>query len=578
MFRLHRWLISALAVCFPFLSVGAQASTVGAPAAVFSTDYERHAVAADEPRASAIGAQILAAGGSAADAAVATMLALGVTNPASSGLGGGGFALYYEAKSKQLTFIDFRERAGAAATPDMFQQATARGIQDASKLGGLAVGVPGEPAGIEALLNKFGHLARERVTEPAALLAEQGAIVSVHLADVLREHENELLKDPVARSWLTDGAHARVAGATAKNPALARAIRALGQSGAQPFYLGPIARQIVQAVHKHQGHLSRQDLADYRVVERAPLCREHFGRRICSAPPPSAGGYTLLASLALLERWLTPSSRANEPELIHALAESFKGPFMDRQRYFGDPDYADLPIDALLAPDRIHARAALYHRTLAGDVNAYALPLPEPIERAVQPEGGGTSHLCVVDAEGNVAAVTTTVNLPFGARLTAHGILLNDEMDDFARGVGERNAYGLLGGAHNLAGPGHRPVSTMSPTIVFDRDGNPELCIGGSGGSRIVTSVAQATYRVLVLNQAPADVIAMPRMHHQGDPDRLEIEDTIDPHVRTQLIARGHTVKTPAWTANIQMIQIRHESPHLRAASDPRKGGAPAGQ
>jgi gamma-glutamyltranspeptidase/glutathione hydrolase len=506
------------------------------------------------------------------------MLALGVTNPAASGLGGGGFALYYEAKTKQLTFIDFRERAGSAATADMFQQATARGVVDPSRLGGLAAGVPGEPAGIEALLHKFGKLSRDRVTEPAALLAEQGAAVSTYLADILRDHETELLKDPVAQSWLMDHGHALAAGAIAKNPALARAIRALGQSGAQSFYLGPIARQIVQAVQKHKGHLSREDLAAYRVVERAPLCREHFGRRICSAPPPSAGGYTLLASLALLEHWLSPSTRANEPELIHALAESFKGPFMDRQHYFGDPDYAALPIDALLAPERIQQRAALYHRTLALDPNAYALPLPEPVQETVQPEGGGTSHLCVVDAEGNVAAVTTTVNLPFGARFTAHGILLNDQMDDFARGVGERNAFGLVGGAHNLAGPGHRPVSTMSPTIVFDRDGNPELCIGGSGGSRIVTAVAQATYRVLVLGQAPGDVMALPRMHHQADPDRLEIEASADPHVVAQLSARGHTVKDQAWTAKVQMIQMRHDSPHLRAASDPRKGGAPAGQ
>lgn len=579
-----RWLRGCLSIgyllCIPFFNANAQqAAAPQTPvAASYAADYERYAVAADDPRASAVGAQVLAQGGSAADAAVATVLALGVTNPAASGLGGGGFALYYEAKTQQLTFIDFRERAGGAATADMFVQAEARGIADASRVGGLATGVPGEPAGLEALLNKFGKLARERVTEPAALLAEQGVPISPYLAELLPRFEADLLKDSDARAWLTDGVHALPAGAVAKNLPLSRAIRAFGQSGAQPFYLGPIARQIVQAVQKHKGHLSRQDLADYRVVERQPLCRQLLGRRICTAPPPSAGGYTLLASLSLLERWLTPSTRANEAELLHALAESFKGPFLDRQRYFGDPDYANLPIDALLAPDRINARAALYHRTLVGQVDAYALPLPEPVAETVQPEGGGTTHLCVVDAEGNVAAVTTTVNLPFGARYSAHGILLNDQMDDFARAVGERNAFGLIGGVNNLPGPGHRPVSTMSPTIVFGSDGKPELCIGGSGGSRIVTAVAQAAYRVLVLNQAPSDVMSMPRMHHQGDPDRLEIEAGADAHVLAQLTARGQSIKDTQWTAKVQMIQIRREPPSLRAASDYRKGGAPAGE
>lgn len=568
------------ALLSPSLHVGAQASDTPASEPAFAADFQRYAVAADEGRASAIGAQILSQGGSAADAVVATVLALGVTNPAASGLGGGGFAMYYEAKSKQLTFIDFRERAGAAATEDMFPAAEARGIANASRVGGLATGVPGEPAGLEALLNKFGKLARERVTEPAALLAEQGSPVSQYLSDIAKRMEADLLKDEGARAWLTDGTHVLAPGVVAKNAALARAIRAFGQSGAQPFYLGAIARQIVQANKKHQGHLTREDLANYRVVEREPLCRELLGRRVCTAPPPSAGGYTLLASLALLERWLTPSTRANEPELIHALAESFKGPFLDRQRYFGDPDYAQLPIDDLLAPARLNARAALYHRTLAGDVNAYALPLPQPVPETVQPENAGTSHLCVVDAEGNVAALTTTVNLPFGARYSAHGILLNDQMDDFARAVGERNAFGLIGGVNNLPGPGHRPVSTMSPTIVFGADGEPELCIGGSGGSRIVTAVAQASYRVLVLGQAPGEVMALPRMHHQGDPDRLEIEAGSDPAVLQQLTARGHEIKDTQWTAKVQMIQIQRDNGtvRLRAASDYRKGGAPAGE
>ncbi|MCG8555707.1 MAG: gamma-glutamyltransferase [Proteobacteria bacterium] len=543
-----------------------------------SGQYERYAVASDEAQASRIGASILRQGGSAADAAVATMLALGVTMPASSGLGGGGFALYYEAARDELTFLDFRERAPFGATPAMFTEAEARGLEHPSRVGGLASGIPGEPAGIAELLKRFGKLPRRRVTEPAARLAERGIQVSPYVARLSGFAGAELVRDPLARRWFAPGKKTLEPGRRLRRPALAKTIRSLGKWGARPFYRGPIARAIVRANRKAGGIFTRKDLADYRVVHRSPLEASHFGFRWVTAPPPSAGGYTLLASLALLERWLPQPDKATEAELQHALVESFKGPFLDRSRYFGDPDHVKVPLGELRAEAHVSRRAQLFRARQSRPASDYASPVRR---RSSQPtlasEGGGTTHLCVVDAQGNVAAVTTTINLPFGARYTAAGMIMNDELDDFARAVGARNAFELEGGAPNLPGPGHRPVSTMTPTIAFGKEG-PALCIGAAGGSRIVTGVAQTAFRVLVRNEPVASAVARPRIHHQGSPDVLRYEEQLDPEVVKQLGERGHKLEAGRWAAKVALVRIRTESPRLIAASDPRKGGRPAGR
>lgn len=552
----------------------------------FHARYAHHAVAADHPLASQAGADILAAGGNAADAAVATALALGAVSPASSGLGGGGFALYYRASDRSLTFLDFRDRAPMAATPDMF--ARREGDDEAaaaarSQTGGLAVAVPGEPAGLMEILERFGshRVTRAAITAPAEHYAHEGVPASRIVAGYSRPFVALLAADPVLGAFLPSPTEPIPQGAPLRNEALARTLHELGAHGARAFYRGAIAREIARVVRAHGGILTDDDLAAYEVVERTPLRATRFGREIVTAPPPSAGGFTLLASLGLLERWMpTPREGA---ALRHALAESWLGPFADRMAYAGDPDFTPIPVDALLDPARLDARAAVFDPHRARPMADFAMPLPDTQPTAS--EGGddhGTSHLCVVDDEGNVMALTTTVNLPFGARLTAAGIVLNDQMDDFARGVGETNAFGLVGGAANLPGPGHRPVSTMSPTIVLE-NGLPVMCLGGSGGSRIVTAVEQVLVFRLFVDGTMGAAVERPRVHHQGAPDTLSTEIGLPDALALALAARGHRLSAPVeGSANVQGIAIERDAQGaviaLDAASDPRKDAEPRGE
>jgi gamma-glutamyltranspeptidase/glutathione hydrolase len=548
------------------LVAGLTADTAPQFAAVFTRD----AVASDHAEASQAGAEILAAGGNAADAAAATMLALGVVNPASSGLGGGGFALYYSAKDGSVSFLDFRERAPRAATPTMFETETPRppGPANApSQLGGLAVGVPGEPAGIEMLVRRFGRLPLDQVVAPALRLAEQGFTVSEALALMGAAFEGQLRKDPVMATWNLE-----------PGGSLARVLHAFAQEGAGVIYGGAIGQQIVAAVQSHGGIMTLDDLRAYRVRSRKPLEATVFGHRWVTAPPPSAGGFTMIQSLLILEKavGLHPTYDAT---FLHAMAESWKGPFLDRQRYFGDPDQVIMPIDRMLQASRIAKRAALVEDGKAHPIEAYDFPIEWSRREAATSDGAGTSHLCVVDSEGNVASVTTTVNLPFGARFTGGGIVMNDEMDDFASNVGETNAFGLVGGARNLPGPWKRPVSTMSPTIVFE-DGKPDLCIGASGGSRIVTATEQVALDVLVFGMDVGPAVAAPRIHHQGIPRSLRVETLapLDAALQEALRQRGHSIQPIHNVANVQAIEIEQlPTRSLHAASDPRKGGRPAG-
>ncbi len=380
-----------------------------------SGEYERYAVAADHPLASDAGAEVLAAGGNAADAAAATMLALGVVSPASSGLGGGGFALYYRASDRSLHFLDFRERAPAAATADMFARREGdddRTAASRSRVGGLAVAVPGEPAGIDALVTRFGSgsVTRAQIVAPALRYATEGFEASSSIEEYSRWVGDSIRRDPVLGRWFPAGQSAIPAGHRLTNPEQARTLRELAARGAEAFYRGRIAREIVRRVRAEGGILTLEDLAAYQVAAREPLVADRLGFRWASAPPPSAGGVTMLASLALFERWVPPAHRrADSAFFRHALAESWKGPYSDRQLYLGDPDHVDVPTAALLTDARADARARAFHPTLAQATARYDLPLAGRETRpAVPGSDAGTSHLCVVDAEGNVASVTTT--------------------------------------------------------------------------------------------------------------------------------------------------------------------------
>ena len=579
----------ALSLLLPFSSSTAQnvpqPEAEAAPA--FAQDFARYAVAADQPIASQVGAEILEAGGNAADAAAATMLALGVVNPASSGMGGGGFLLYYRASDQTLTFLDFRERAPAASTASMYDGVPNPGegpAARASQLGGLASGVPGEPAGIDMMVSRFGALPLASVVAPSVKLAEDGFPMTAYVTRMTGPFGPQMRDDDVMRGWFASDGPIE-AGTVIRRPVLGRTLRAFGQHGAQAIYDGPIAAEIVSRNRARGGIFTAQDLRDYEVVERQPLSADHFGLRFVTTPPPSAGGYTMLQSLAILDGLparfrATPQGTNANAAWLHAVAESWKGPFFDRQRYFGDPDHVELPIAQMLSAERIAARVAAFHPLLAMPSADYDLPIRLD-EGVTQPDNAGTSHLCVVDAEGNIASVTTTVNLPFGARYTAAGIVMNDEMDDFARAVGEANAFGLVGGAPNLPGPGRRPVSTMSPTIVFDQHG-PRLCAGAAGGSRIVTAIQQVAMNTLLLGMPLQEALAAPRIHHQGTPNQLRVEEfaPLPEEVQSELRARGHVIEPIRNVAVVQAIRLGRgeDEPAITAGCDPRKGGLPAGR
>lgn len=533
--------------------------------------YTHFAVASDHPEASRAGAEVLRSGGTAADGAAAAMLALGVASPASSGLGGGGFALYYRASDRSLTFIDFRETAPEALTPERITRFSPGGPPRAM---GPTVGVPGEPRGIEALLQRFGRLGLSRVVEPAVRLAEEGFTPSERTEELSERFIEVLRRDPVGRSYLSGPDGGMITGARIRNPALAETLRAFGREGARYFYEGPVAQEIVHAVGSMGGVMTTADLAGYRIAVREPLVGDHFGYRWVSAPPESAGGYTLMASLALMERWAPHS----EVDVIHALAESWRGPFIDRARYFGDPDFVRVPVERLLAPERVAARARVFDNDHARPSSEYDLPLPEAPAAVDVPVGAGTSHLCVVDAEGNIASITTTVNIPFGAGVSVRGFWLNDEMDDFSV-LPPQSATGPAASTTNLAHGRRRPVSTMTPSIVFQGD-RPVLCVGGSGGTRIVTAVTQAAYRALVLHTPLGEAIAHPRVHHAAEPDSLGVERDVPANVLDALRARGHTIVPLRYAAVVQAIEIARNANgvSLVAVSDPRKGGHPAGR
>ncbi|MCA9533589.1 MAG: gamma-glutamyltransferase, partial [Myxococcales bacterium] len=583
----------------PHEAAPALLSAPGVPAAV--GHYGEAAVATDRQLASLAAVQVLEGGGNAADAAAAALLALGVVNPSSSGFGGGGFALYYDNSPRaraaeaqmpgprpdgpaRLTFIDFRERAPLSATPDMYVDAPPGGtgpISSASQLGGLASGVPGEPAGVVELVTRFGRSSLGTVAAPAIRLATDGFEVDERLAEALGAFREQLLVDPTLRRWFGESGELR-AGDRLVQPELAATLRTFARGGLASVYGGSIGRAIVRANRARGGRMTLDDLRAYRVALRTPVHARALGYTWVSAPPPSAGGVTMLQSLRMVGA-LRPVFRRDAVALQHALIESWKGPFLDRQRYFGDPDHVPVPLVELLDATRDNARAGRFHPFLALAPALYDLPIPQAHDEALQPDNSGTSHFCIVDAEGSVASVTTTVNLPFGARYSAGGFVLNDQMDDFARGVGERNAYGLVGGASNLPGPGRRPVSTMSPTIVFDPEGRPVLCVGASGGSRIVTATEQVALNVLLFGMDVGDAVAAPRVHHQADPNVFNTE-TVAPLPADQLaalLARGHQHEPIRNIAIVQAIHLEYTGeglrPRLHAASDGRKGGRPAG-
>jgi gamma-glutamyltranspeptidase/glutathione hydrolase len=531
------------------------------------------AVASDHPLASAAGVAALKAGGNAVDAACATALALGVLHPESSGIGGGAFALIYVAKEKKVYALDARERAPAAITPGAYLK-DGRAAAELSQRGGLAVAVPGEVRGLGEMVRRWGALPFRRCVEPAQNLAAKGFPVSSRLASSLagldRTADDRRFLDVFASKPLH-------AGDTWRRPDLAWTLGKL-RAGADAFYKGDVAREIVAAVRGAGGVLTAEDLASYKIVDRTALETSYRGLRVVSMPPSSSGGVALIETLGILgTHYPAAADLAREPRgsaaQLHTLAEAFKHAFADRARFLGDTDFVPVDLAHLTAP-AYHAELA--RRIKPGAVlprDAYGTVAPP----AAPPKDAGTTHLSVIDADGNAVALTTTVNLGFGAHLVAGktGIVLNDEMDDFSLQPGVPNAFGLIGNAQNAIAPRKRPLSSMTPTLAIDDGGRVRVVVGAAGGPTIITSTAQVFLNVVDWKMDAQAAIAAPRIHHQWFPEVLGAEPEIGADVLAGLGKSGHKVKTFPHIGTVNLL-VRTDT-GLEAAAEPRSPSGPAG-
>ncbi|HEY4574885.1 MAG TPA: gamma-glutamyltransferase [Thermoanaerobaculia bacterium] len=527
------------------------------------------AVAAADPLAVEVGLATLRAGGNAVDAAVATALALAVVYPEAGNLGGGGFAVVR--MGGDLAALDFREVGPAKARHDMYLDAQGKPIKEASLVGPLAAGVPGSPAGLYALHQRFGRLPWKQVVEPARRLAAEGFRVSRYLHDLLDKKETRKLLGRFPESlrvWLPDGSPPAV-GSVLRLPDLAATLGRYAEQGPQGITTGPVAAAVEKASQEHGGVLTAADLAAYKPEWRQPLTFDAFGWKLASMPLPSSGGVILGQTLGMLERLGWAGLPRFGADRDHLLAEAFRRAFADRF-LLGDPATTRATEAQLLAPDWIARRAAQIdprHATPSTQLK------PWPDAGTAAAGGSETTHFSVVDRDGNLVALTTTLNELFGCGLwvPGAGFFLNDEMDDFAAAPGQPNLFGLVQGEANAVAPGKRMLSSMAPVIVWK--GDEAYALGGRGGSRIPTNVIQVVLDLLVDGDPLQAALDRPRLHHQWLPDRLEAEpDALSPETRAELERRGQTILVSRDTAKIHAVH-RLPDGRVEAASDPRGSG-----
>jgi gamma-glutamyltranspeptidase/glutathione hydrolase len=530
----------------------------------------RHGMVAAEHRLAAeAGVRVLRQGGNAVDAAVATALAVGVVNPSSCGVGGGGFMLIFDQATRRVHALDYREMAPAAARRDMFVR-DGSVVPELSVHGGLAVAVPGEIAGLFAALRRFGTLPFATVAEPAIAYARDGFVVEPHLADTIARQLDAIRPRPELAAILlrADGTPLR-AGDTLRQPALAVTLERIVRGGPAAFYGGAIAAAIVDSVQRAGGIMTRADLQSYRPKWRQPVSAEFGGYDVYGMPPPSSGGGVLITVLNMLRGDDLPALEQNSPTYLHLLTEALQFAFADRAATYGDPDFVGVPLRQLLSPHRA--------RTLRRRLSAATTFSPQYYGAHTLKDDAGTSHLSIVDGAGNAVACTTSINTPFGAMLVGGdtGVLLNNTMDDFSAQPGVPNAYGLIGSQANAIAPQKRPLSSMTPTIVTGA-GRVVAVLGGSGGPFIITGTLQVLLNALVFGDDAEAAVAAPRIHDQWMPPYLMVEPGIGANERQALRRLGHH-DVDARSAGAIQVVLRAPDGRLDGAADARKGGAAAG-
>ncbi|SJN38827.1 gamma-glutamyltransferase [Psychrobacter sp. JB385] len=539
--------------------------------AIYSADAIHHPVwakngmvATQEALASDIGLQILKDGGNAVDAGVAVGFALAVTLPRAGNIGGGGFMMIYDAKQGKTVALDYREKAPSSATRDMYLDSAGNAVSDLSRYHGLAVGVPGTVAGLLKALEDHGTMSREQVMAPAIALAENGIEVTAGLSESLEALSDRLQKWPSTKKifFKPDGS-AYQPGERLKQPELARSLKLIAAQGADGFYKGETARKLVKAVTDAGGRMSLEDLDNYEAIARVPVKGDYRGYEIVSMPPPSSGGIHIIQILNILEGYPLKDYGQNSAQTIHLMAEAMQLAYADRAEYLGDSDFIDVPSSGLTSQayaDKLRGLIDPNKATPASTIKA-SNPLPY--------ESDQTTHFSIVDKDGNAIANTYTLNFSYGTGLVAEGtgILLNNEMDDFSAKPGVPNGYGLLGGEANAVEANKRPLSSMSPTLVF-KDSKPYIVTGSPGGSRIITTVTQVISNVLDHDMNIAEATHAPRIHDQWLPDEIRIEKALNVDTIKKLESMGHTVSPQATMGSTQSIMITPDG--VYGSSDPR--------
>ena len=541
-------------------------STVRAVAA------EHGMVVAQEKLAAHIGADILRQGGNAVDAAVATGFALAVTYPRAGNIGGGGFMVIHSAERNEGVAIDYRETAPQAATRDMYLGADGKPDAGKSRNSALGIGVPGTVAGLALALEKYGsgNFTLAQMIQPSIELARDGFIVADDMADTLSDMYRRMGRWPnSAKSFSrADGTPLRDGDRLIQSD-LAATLTASAEQGPRGFYEGPVAEKIAKAVGSAGGIMTTDDLKSYQALLRAPVRGNYRGYDILSMPLPSSGGTVLLETLNILEGFPISSMKQGSAPSLHVMIEAMKRAYADRARYLGDPAFVNAPTQVLLAKDY----AARQRASIDPD---RATPSADVLKITPQQrEGSNTTHYSVVDSRGNAVSNTYTLNFPYGVGLVAEGtgVLLNNELDDFTAAPGASNAFGLIGFEANLPGPGKRPLSSMSPTIVL-KDGKPVLVTGTPGGSRIISAVLQIVVNVIDYKMDVAAAVAAPRVHHQWMPDEVRVERGFPAETLDELRAKGHQVIEPLGQTSANSIAVTPNG--LLGAPDPRTRGAEA--
>ena len=532
---------------------------------------EHGLVVAQEKIAARIGADVLRQGGNAVDAAVATGFAMAVTYPRAGNIGGGGFMVIHLAHSNEDVAIDYRETAPAAATRDMFLGPDGKPDNAKSRDSALGIGVPGTVAGLALALEKYGSgkFTLAQLLKPSIELARDGFVLTDDMADTLPQWYRRLAKWPASAKVFSHADGTSLGeGDKLVQADLAATLGAIAEQGPRGFYEGPVADKLVKAIHDAGGIMTTDDLKAYQAVIRTPVRGTYRGYDIVSMPLPSSGGVVLLETLNILEGFRLSDLEQGSPASLHLLIEAMKRGYADRARYLGDPAFINAPTNVLLAKDyatKLRAEIDPEHATQADKVTA-ALP-PR--------EGSNTTHYSVVDSEGNAVSNTYTLNFSYGVGLVADGtgVLLNNELDDFTAAPGASNAFGLVGYEANLPGPGKRPLSSMSPTIVL-KDGKVVLVTGSPGGSRIISTVLQVIVNVLDYHMDVAAAVAAPRLHHQWMPDEVKVEPGFPDETLAGLRARGHSVAESMGYSSANSIFVTPNG--LLGAPDPRTHGAEA--